>query len=189
MNFFTCKNLAAWPAICLGAWMWAGATLLADFEVQIRQAQAPSDTIALSLQLDPATGIYTYAWSPTLPSTTWSDGAIKPGASNVWLFPPPHAGAEFYFHARFSSTEDPDHDELDNQGEFAAHTQPDNADTDEDGMPDGWEVFYTLDPLQNDGALDKDSDGANNLTELYQGRDPTKGVQSGNILVLFTTLE
>jgi len=50
-------------------------------------------------------------------------------------------------------------------------TDPQNADTDGDGMPDGYEVSLLndpnpLDPLTDDAAADRDSDGVTNLEEF-----------------------
>ena len=49
---------------------------------------------------------------------------------------------------------------------------PNNADTDSDGMPDGWEVTNGLDPLVDDSAGDPDVDGLINLDEYTNGTDP-----------------
>ena len=38
-------------------------------------------------------------------------------------------------------------------------------DTDADGMDDGWEYLYMLDPLKNDAETDSDADGLTNLQE------------------------
>ncbi|MCD6492022.1 MAG: SBBP repeat-containing protein, partial [Candidatus Korarchaeota archaeon] len=46
-------------------------------------------------------------------------------------------------------------------------------DTDNDGMPDGWEIQYGLDPLVNDSDGDIDGDGLSNLGEYQHGTDPT----------------
>ena len=43
------------------------------------------------------------------------------------------------------------------------------SDTDQDAMPDGWEVTYGLDPKSNDASEDSDGDGVSNITE-YQRR-------------------
>jgi hypothetical protein len=49
------------------------------------------------------------------------------------------------------------------------------GDSDVDGLPDAWEVYYWL-GLSESAAGDPDSDGVDNLTEYRQGRNPTKGV-------------
>jgi hypothetical protein len=51
----------------------------------------------------------------------------------------------------------------------------DNTDTDNDGMPDRYEVLYPgcLNPLVADGAGDCDGDLRTNLQEYQQGKDPT----------------
>ena len=51
-------------------------------------------------------------------------------------------------------------------------TDPNNPDTDSDGMPDGWEVEYQLDPLVGDADGDADGDGFANREEYEQGTDP-----------------
>jgi hypothetical protein len=45
-------------------------------------------------------------------------------------------------------------------------------DTDNDGMPDAWEVMYGLDPSVNDAAGDLDNDGFSNLIEYLRGTLP-----------------
>lgn len=50
----------------------------------------------------------------------------------------------------------------------------DFPDTDGDGMLDGWERFYGLNPYVNDASLDNDSDGLSNLQEYGFGTDPNK---------------
>lgn len=52
-------------------------------------------------------------------------------------------------------------------------TDPNNPDTDGDGMPDGWEVQYSLKPLDSsDDVGDPDDDGLPNLGEYNHGTDP-----------------
>ncbi len=48
-----------------------------------------------------------------------------------------------------------------------------DSDDDNDGMPDDWELLYSLNPFANDAALDPDSDGMSNLYEYQHGFDPT----------------
>jgi hypothetical protein len=45
-------------------------------------------------------------------------------------------------------------------------------DSDNDGMPDGWEVTYGLNPTSDDSQHDPDSDLRSNLTEYQQGTNP-----------------
>jgi PKD repeat protein len=47
-------------------------------------------------------------------------------------------------------------------------------DTDEDSIPDYWEVLYSLDPNnKSDASVDNDDDQLNNLEEFKKGTDPT----------------
>ena len=70
--------------------------------------------------------------------------------------------------------EDPDGDGLTNAQEQLYLTDPENPDSDGDGMSDGWEVEYGLAPLNSaDAAEDRDSDGVSNFDEFLQGTDPT----------------
>jgi hypothetical protein len=56
------------------------------------------------------------------------------------------------------------------------HTDPFKADTDNDGLPDGWEVLHGLNPLNSSGSQggqgDLDGDGMSNQEEHYFGRNP-----------------
>ena len=74
-----------------------------------------------------------------------------------------------------SASADPDADGLANDAEWAARTDPTDDDTENDGMPDGFEVACNLDPLTDDNAADPDNDGVANLIEFLQGRSPCAG--------------
>ena len=47
-----------------------------------------------------------------------------------------------------------------------------DLDTDEDGMPDKWEISHGLDPNRNDADEDLDGDDYSNLDEYLDGTDP-----------------
>lgn len=51
-------------------------------------------------------------------------------------------------------------------------TDPLNPDSDMDTMPDQWEVYYGLNPLQDDSRFDADLDGLSNLREYGLGTRP-----------------
>ncbi|MHA1908989.1 MAG: SBBP repeat-containing protein, partial [Candidatus Thorarchaeota archaeon] len=61
-----------------------------------------------------------------------------------------------------------DYDEIVNYG-----TNPNSNDTEGDGMPDAWEVAYSLDPLTNDTLGDGDVDALSNLDEYLIGTNPS----------------
>lgn len=79
----------------------------------------------------------------------------------------------------FDSDADPDNDNLRNQDELASGTDPNNPDTDGDGLLDGFEVQGGLDPLDN-GSIDPeqgsngdpDTDNLTNLEEQTNNTDP-----------------
>jgi len=66
--------------------------------------------------------------------------------------------------------------------ELQLGTDPFKWDTDEDGLPDGWEIKYGLDPIDNTGdnggGGDPDHDGASNYDEWNSGTNP---VNSQNV--------
>ena len=81
------------------------------------------------------------------------------------------SGATFVY--RLKKNIDADGDGLTDQDETNIYgTDPDQGDTDSDGMPDGWEVEYDLEPLTDDAMNDPDGDGLNNLQEYQISTDP-----------------
>lgn len=52
-----------------------------------------------------------------------------------------------------------------------------NVDSDRDGMPDAWEIYYGLNPYSNaDQNLDDDADGYTNIEEYLNYTNPGKGL-------------
>ncbi|MBN1867162.1 carboxypeptidase regulatory-like domain-containing protein [Candidatus Sumerlaeota bacterium] len=68
--------------------------------------------------------------------------------------------------------EDPDTDNLVNADEHARGADPNDWDSDDDGMSDGAEVAAGLDPTVEDADEDPDGDGLTNAEELDAGTDP-----------------
>ncbi|MEX2689970.1 MAG: FG-GAP-like repeat-containing protein, partial [Candidatus Njordarchaeum guaymaensis] len=78
---------------------------------------------------------------------------------------------------------DKDLDFLSDSSERFIGSDPLDYDTDDDGMPDGWEVFYGLDPCQSsDGSLDLDNDGLSNYAEYTKKTNPLKSDTDGDFL-------
>jgi hypothetical protein len=78
---------------------------------------------------------------------------------------------------------DPDNDGLSNKAECAAGTNPRNPDTDGDGLLDGWEVSFGLNPLVADATADADGDGFNNKIEYLYGSRPRDATSVPDITV------
>ena len=83
--------------------------------------------------------------------------------------------------------EDPDQDGLTNFEEYfwmreiySGSTDPQNPDTDFDGMPDGYEHENSLEPLIANGEFDADFDYLTNLEEYLLGTDPRNSDTDGD---------
>jgi parallel beta-helix repeat protein len=76
-------------------------------------------------------------------------------------------------------TGDPDNDKLSNYAEYLNGTDPKNDDSDNDDLPDGWEVQYNLDPTDDTGDNgkngDPDGDDYTNYEEYKGGSEPDNG--------------
>jgi hypothetical protein len=79
---------------------------------------------------------------------------------------------------------DLDSDGMSNIQEYQRGTNLTDPDTDHDGMPDGWEADFRLDPLKHSADIDTDGDGMSDLEEYNKGSDPTvdETEEDGSIL-------
>ena len=69
--------------------------------------------------------------------------------------------------------QDEDKDGLSTVQELELGTKTDEIDSYYDGIPDGWEVVYNLDPLEyNDALEDEDEDKLTNIEEYKYQTDP-----------------
>ena len=65
----------------------------------------------------------------------------------------------------------PDDYNLTKDGPYTGGLDPINPDSDNDGLPDGYETQYDLDPYHNDAAKDTDKDGMSNIEEYTYKMD------------------
>jgi len=74
---------------------------------------------------------------------------------------------------------DPDHDMVANIREYQYGTNPKNSDTDQDSLPDYWEISHCLSPNDPNGENgpqgDPDRDGISNFVEMGTNQFPTLG--------------
>src|SRR5262249_13197151 len=69
---------------------------------------------------------------------------------------------------------DTDGDGLSQFAEAYLKTRPGLVDSDGDGIPDGLEAQYGLDPLTRNYNVDTDNDGIEDIEEIRAGTDPTR---------------
>ena len=138
-------------------------------------------------------------WRPISPPFNGIESGWASGTTNLTLT----NGVGFWEDSNISSNDrvrfyaatkrtDGDGDGLTDGAEIFLHrTDPGLADTDGDDLPDGWELAFGLDPLdngatvRNNGAVgDIDGDGYLNVYEYAQGGNPTSA-QSIPAAVIF----
>jgi hypothetical protein len=69
--------------------------------------------------------------------------------------------------------------------EIPIQTGGGSADTEEDGMPDAWELANGLDPFADDASGDADRDGITNLLEYTHDLDPQEADPWPEITILW----
>jgi predicted outer membrane repeat protein len=79
-------------------------------------------------------------------------------------------GRAFVYHGSGTDTDSDGLCDWDEENIYG--TDPNDPDTDDDGMPDGWEVFNGTNPLVHDALADPDDDGLTNIEEYGYGTNP-----------------
>ena len=117
--------------------------------------------------------------------TTWTIQSIMIGDDGVTSWSQTNfvsTARRFYRVRRLPFGGDADGDGLVNLNEFQLGTDINDPDTDGDGMPDIWELYYGLNPLVDDAEDDADEDGITNLEEFFRGTNPI-GPDTGDELL------
>lgn len=130
-------------------------------------------------QANSGTGI-TFVPSPTIRSNGFSIGSDWQGTNQancrideMDTFDHPLASQDIAGDYQSVSTYDTDSDGLPDIQEFIIGTDPNNPDTDGDGLRDGFEVAWGLSPLVwNNPNADSDYDGRSDLQEQLDGTNP-----------------
>jgi alpha-tubulin suppressor-like RCC1 family protein len=108
-------------------------------------------------------------------------GTGQPAEITLPLPQPP-----IFFRASYAGDIDADGDGLTAWEENLLGTDDNNADSDNDGMPDAWEYSHGLNPIVNDANNDLDGDGTTNLQEYQAGTDPNDyyNNQAPNLIIV-----
>ncbi|WP_440876888.1 M4 family metallopeptidase [Thalassotalea sp. PLHSN55] len=86
--------------------------------------------------------------------------------------------------------QDTDADTLTDGDEYLIYlTNPLSADSENDGMPDGWEIAFGLDPLVDDSNGDLDGDSWSNKKEYQYQTDPTNAAEFPNVIEAYAVNE
>ena len=112
-------------------------------------------------QAQDTSGMNQWCWSLTDTGNFWSDYS---GSGSYWIY-----GDQYDPYPIFDSDKDGlnDYEEL-----FVYLTDKDDTDSDDDLMPDGYEVENGLNPLLDDSDLDLDNDDLKNYDEYLYGTSP-----------------
>ncbi|MHA2350953.1 MAG: M20/M25/M40 family metallo-hydrolase, partial [Candidatus Thorarchaeota archaeon] len=126
-----------------------GLSNLLEYEIGTSPEKSDSDT-----DMMPDAWEYEYGLDPTIDDGT--EDLDNDLLSNL----------QEYEIGTYPNNSDSDSDSLDDYSEHILYgTSPLCGDSDQDEMPDAWEVRYSLDPLLNDSGLDPDGDMLSNLEE------------------------
>jgi hypothetical protein len=126
-----------------------------------------------------------YEFEETEDFLTWDYSNYSFGTgtiSTAYAYPDPAAPRKFFRVRAYPEYDvDDDGDGLLSWEEVLLGTDPDSTDSDNDGMPDGWEFAHHLNPLSAaDAAGDPDNDGLSNLWEYRLDLNPRSNDSDGN---------
>lgn len=153
-----------------------GVSLLAQSpSLRLRLVETNSDMLELVMDDTCSTQAYTYCDTTSFPAAAWNDAGVRRGQSgeaSIGIFSIEDLDSGF-FRLRESSQEDFDGDGLANIEEYFRGPDPENPDSDFDGMQDGWEIAHGFCPTNPaDAAEDADGDGFPNVFEFAHGSEP-----------------
>lgn len=167
-------------------------TAIVDDRVRILTTSLPPAyvDIAFAADLDAGRGTPPYNWALVPGSSALPDGLALSAAGA--LTGKASAAADITLNVRVTDDTgetrdraielivlvpvDSDNDGLVDPLEIVHQTDADDPDTDDDLMPDGWEVDFGTNPLAADGIGDTDGDGVSNVAEYNRGSDPGRYV-------------
>ncbi len=115
------------------------------------------------LSADGGTGAFTLSWygrhnrvyfpEGSEELVTWTPLPVyEVGLGAVLTYGLSTNAPRYFLRLRYSDDPDYDHDGLSNLEELALETSPTGADSDGDGIPDGWERAHGLDPRNSNDA-------------------------------------
>jgi hypothetical protein len=149
--------------------------------LELRASDTNSHILCLCQQDSAPTCTYTVMFSAGFPNASWTDVMVGFSATGVVTFKDFLSSGfdDGFFMTRKSSSEDSDGDGLSNLQEFGLCTDPMNADTDGDSLPDGWEHQNGISATDNGSTNpdngengDPDHDGIPNSAEMQAGSSP-----------------
>lgn len=149
--------------------MMSSATTVTDFRIlqdsTNLSVNLPSEFSNTVITLQACTNLVEGVWTHALVTNAANSGVMNLGSADI-----PDL---IYYRVDAYGTNDNDGDLLLNLEEYTLGTDFEDSDSDNDNMPDGWEVQQGFDPLDSsDGSGDPDGDGYTNALEYAVGADP-----------------
>ncbi len=150
-----------------------------SFTLRRAEVGQQRSTDEYKLVVNPVSVPSAFTWAPVAGNSNMED-AVRYNEPS----PPDVSKLRWQYKAGFSDiNKDFDKDGLTTAEETAAGTNPNDPDSDDDGMPDGWEVHNNLNPLlASDALVDSDGDGLINRLEYEFDTNPHAVDTDGDLL-------